>query len=147
MIGAHLEDAMIFSTDWRHADLQVASFKGARLSSTNLSDANLEDARLSGAELIDCQLERAALAEAQMENTRLKRSSLAGADLRWVVFSDKTRLEDISLAEKPSKWKSQHRLPEFAALGGVRWNGVDVTQADLGGLTQLGDERFLSHGS
>ena len=93
--GSDLSGAELSEADLSESDLSPCNLRGSNLSRSDLaradlSDADLRHADLSGASLSGASLSGANLYEANLYGASLYGTNLSGADLRRVVWSERT---------------------------------------------------------
>lgn len=96
---AHLVDADLRGAVLTKADLSETVLIGAELGGANLVGANLRGTDLIEANLVDANLSGADLSGADLVETNLVGAYLGGADLRYIRFSEETRLAGANLED------------------------------------------------
>ena len=114
-------------------DLQRTYMKG-----THLEGASLRSAHLENAYLRDAYLEKAYLRYTHFEGTSLKYAYLAGANLGGALFNVASQLDGIHLNNKYGELNNKYGEPP--RLGGVQWDGTNLTYIDWSQIEIIDDE-------
>ena len=122
--------------DWRDATVEQRDMAAIRLDNTYMLEAHLEgaslrSAHLEGAYLRYVHFDWAYLRYAHFEGASLRYATLVRANMGGAFFSDASQLDQAVVSDDQGN---------CALLGGVHWNGVDLSGIDWSTVKKLGDE-------
>ena len=113
--------------------MAVAHLEGANLENAHLEGVDLNRAYLNDADLRGAHMEQAILYATHLESANLNFVHLDGADLRRAYFDTASYLYGTVLSSKANG---------SIKVDNTRWNGANLTTAQLADLKILGDEQY-----
>lgn len=123
-------------SDWRDATVEQRDKAAIRLDNaymleTHLEGASLRSAHLEGAYLRYAHFDWAYIRYAHFEGASLRYATLVRANMGGAFFNDASQLDQAVVSDDQGN---------CALLGGVHWNGVDLSGIDWPTVKKLGDE-------